>query len=302
MAHEELNKVLDNALEIINLFGPIRISDSEKINIGKYYLAKAYAGNQLISGDFTIVKEIEDRLGYLSTFSYIIPEGLVRISTSLKDGKGNYVIGTLNDNSHPICISIKNGVKVLGKEWIINDFFETVDIPLFDKNGKLIMSFGLGFRESFGEREIILFSLGNQVYAMNIMFISEVVRLPENIITTSGNNKNILGLYTLRDEVIPIIDTLKVFGYDTVEYSMLKSKVRKMIIIQIEDKKHGLIVDKVHGLGKYDLKDLERLKLSDPDLASSNITDGIVPKVRNFSNIPIILGDRVVKIASGIKV
>jgi chemotaxis signal transduction protein len=295
MNREELNKALDNALGIINSFGPLRINKSENIIIGKYNLFKAYAGNQLISGDFTIVKEIENKLGFLSTFAYLIPEGLVRISTSLKDGNGNYVIGTLTDNNHPISISIRNGKKALGREWITNDFFETGDIPVFDDSGNIIMSFGLGFRETTGEREIILFSLCGQMYAMNIMFISEVSRLPENIITSSGNNKNILGLYTLKEEVIPIIDTLKVFGHDSIQYSDFILKDMKMIILQIEDKKYSLLVDKVYGLGRYSLKDLERIKISDQNLTTTNITDGILPMVRNFSDVPVILGDKLIK-------
>jgi chemotaxis signal transduction protein len=299
MAKEELLKALDNALEIIKTYGPLRIERSENITIGKYTLPKSYAGNQLISSDFKIVREIEEELGYLSTFSIAIPEGLVRISTSLKDQAGNYVIGTIMDNTNTICISIKNGSRVHGREWILNDFFETVDIPLYDEGGNLIMSFGLGFRENMGEREIVIFSLGGQIYAMNIMFISEVVRLPENIITTTSNNEYILGLHTLGEEVIPVLDSLKIFGCDSMEYSMLKSNDRKMLIIQIEDRKHGMIVDKVFGLGKYDLKDMERIRLSDIDLAHSNITDGVIPIVRSFSDVPVILGDKVVKIANG---
>jgi chemotaxis signal transduction protein len=299
MAKEELIKALDNALEIIKTYGPLRIDDSEKRTIGKYSLSKAYAGNQLISGDFTIVEEIKNVLGYLSTFSMVLPEGLVRVSTSLKDQSGNYVIGTIMDNTTTSCISIKAGTRVHGREWILNDFFQTVDIPLFDDEGKMIMSFGLGFRETTGEREIVLFSLGGQIYAMNIMFISEVIRLPENIISTSGSNEYILGLHTLGEEVIPVLDALKIFGCYSMDYSMLKSNERKMLIIQIENRKHGMIVDRVFGLGKYDLKDMERIRISDSNLVNSNITDGVIPIIRSFSDVPVILGDKVVKIANG---
>jgi chemotaxis signal transduction protein len=300
MAFEELNKLVDKALILIKGYGDITISETETIKIGNFNLPKVYAGKQLLTGDFTVVNNIKDKLECISSFFHIVPEGLIRISTSLEDSSGNRVIGTLLDNSHPICISVKNKRKEIGRNWAINDFYETVDFPIMDENGNIILGLGFGHKETRGEREIILFRLEQYIYGFNIMYVHEVINIPDNIVGTSGNDEYVIGVFSLQGEVIPLINTKKVFGFGSGTDIDPKSQ-QKVLLMQLDTKKYGILVDKVIGLAKYDLKEIQKIKVSGMDNVSTNLIDGVVVKIKSYTNVIILHADILVQIAMKMK-
>jgi purine-binding chemotaxis protein CheW len=294
MAKSKLDNILNEALKIIKSFGTINLSGNELVKIGDRSLPKIFFGPQNITGDFTIIDKITSKLNCPCSFMYIAPEGLIRMSTSLKDSAGNRINGTLIDNSHPITISIKKGVKEIGRSWIINDYYETVDIPIFNETGEAVVAFGLGIREISGEREIILFQIGSNIYGFNIMFINEVIRVPDLIRTTTSDNKYIIGVFSLKEEIVPLIDTNKLFGFKP-ELGK-NSEHRRVLIIQFETKKFGFIVDKVLSLAKFDLNDLEKFQLKEMETLSNEMIHGVLPKIKSYNNVIVLYADKLVEI------
>ena len=89
MAYEVLNKTLDEAIRIIKSYGSINIDEEKNIKIGKMVLPKIYLGNQIISGDLTVVNSISSQLDCICSFLQVRPEGLVRIRRILWIVPGN---------------------------------------------------------------------------------------------------------------------------------------------------------------------------------------------------------------------
>lgn len=86
----------------------------------------------------------------------------------------------------------------------------------------------------------ITFNLGEEIYAINIKFVREIIGIQK--ITHVPDMPNFIkGVLNLRGSVIPIIDVRIRFGMPTVEYNERTC----IIVVTIEDSEIGLIVDEV---------------------------------------------------------
>ncbi len=64
------------------------------------------------------------------------------------------------------------------------------------------------------ELEVIEFSIGDNLYGINVAKVREIIRFPEEIIDVPNSHPSLRGLINLRDSVIPIIDLPKHLGKD----------------------------------------------------------------------------------------
>ena len=89
--------------------------------------------------------------------------------------------------------------------------------------------------------QLITFILGEEKYGLNILAVRELISYPEGLTQIPGMPDFIVGMFNLRGLVIPVMDLRKKFGMvieELHEYSVI-------IIVQVEDKNIGLIVDSV---------------------------------------------------------
>ena len=98
--------------------------------------------------------------------------------------------------------------------------------------------------KSFDEGELIQlvsFKLDNVEYGINIMGVHEILRYPS--ITRVPNTPDFIrGVINLRGNVIPVVDVRKRFGLEKTKISDLT----RIIVIEMEGKWVGLLVDNVH--------------------------------------------------------
>lgn len=89
--------------------------------------------------------------------------------------------------------------------------------------------------------QLITFLLGQEKYGLNILSIKELVSYPETIARIPGMPDFMIGMINLRGLVVPVMDLRIRFGIDTQEYNSFTV----IIIVQVEDRLVGLIVDSV---------------------------------------------------------
>lgn len=102
------------------------------------------------------------------------------------------------------------------------------------------------------ELQLIVFELGNSLYGIPIEKVSEINRL-ENITVLPKAPKYVEGVINLRGNVVPVIDLRKRFGMKQIE----RTKKNKIIIVIIEKRLFGIIVDAVHEVVSIPKENIE---------------------------------------------
>jgi len=98
---------------------------------------------------------------------------------------------------------------------------------------------------------LLFFQVQNEDFAIDIEFLKEIIYIPEITPTT---NSDILGLITLRQDVISVLDLNTQLGFET----DIKSKTRA-IIIWYENKSVALLVDDVKMVEDVDKNLIEKM-------------------------------------------
>lgn len=99
---------------------------------------------------------------------------------------------------------------------------------------------------------VVGFNIGEEEYGINIMIIREIIRNPS--VTTVPNAQRFLeGVINLRGDVVPLIDLRKKFNMKSVK----RGKTSRTIVVEINDKVVGIIVDKVTEVVKIPEKNIE---------------------------------------------
>lgn len=100
--------------------------------------------------------------------------------------------------------------------------------------------------------QVVAFQLGNEEYAVDILYVQEINRLL-NITRVPRSPAYIDGVVNLRGSIIPVINLHKKFN---MEISSNDEDTR-IIVFQFDDVKAGIIVDKVSEVLHLNLIDIE---------------------------------------------
>ena len=93
---------------------------------------------------------------------------------------------------------------------------------------------------SSSKAELLAFSLVGEEYAIDILEIQEIIKLPE--ITSLPRIKDfVLGIVSLRGTIVPIVDLRKLMGLGDTEYS----RATRVLVIRSDDEPIGIVVDSV---------------------------------------------------------
>ncbi|RYD02132.1 hypothetical protein N752_27155 [Desulforamulus aquiferis] len=100
----------------------------------------------------------------------------------------------------------------------------------------------------------VIFEIGATRYGIDIMSSKEIIKL-QTITPIAGTSTVIEGVISLRDKVIPVVRLGRFLGISEQDYT----EDTRIIIIEINNRKFGLIVDNVCEV--EDILDEEMQKL-----------------------------------------
>lgn len=94
--------------------------------------------------------------------------------------------------------------------------------------------------ESYQENKYLLFNIGNEMYGINIMIVTDIIEL-QKITEVPDMPDYIKGVINLRGKVIPVMDLRLRFGMEARPYDDRTC----IIIVNVESNSIGFIVDTV---------------------------------------------------------
>ncbi len=109
-------------------------------------------------------------------------------------------------------------------------------------NGNLPVPNQPGLRQ---EIQLACFRVGQQMYALDIMRIKEIIR-PQKLTPVPKTSDCIEGVINLRGAVIPVIDLRKRF-----DLAPVFDRKTRVIICKISQRTIGLVVDEVTEVARY---------------------------------------------------
>ncbi|MFA6192200.1 MAG: chemotaxis protein CheW [Sulfurimonas sp.] len=100
--------------------------------------------------------------------------------------------------------------------------------------------------------KFLIFSLENEKFALNIEYLREIVLSDVQFTEIAGSASDVLGLITLREELLLVIDLRTYYDFKT------KNGYKNRILVASYDgKKIGLLVDEIIDIKSYLSKDVE---------------------------------------------
>lgn len=150
-------------------------------------LKKWYQNNVLVQFNDDYVDEMTKLSNVSATIYQKIPEGYIRIATSVRNSKGERIIGTFIPNSSPVIETIERGLTFRDKSYIVDNWYLSAYQPLFI-DGEIKGMLYVGVKEIDKTTLKDLFSI-NKI--QDIAFPYLISRNGEYIIHPTKENKNI---------------------------------------------------------------------------------------------------------------
>lgn len=107
------------------------------------------------------------------------------------------------------------------------------------------------------ENKFLIFSLGNEKFALNIEYLLEIVLADVDITEIIGSAEEVLGLMTLREELLLVIDLRSFYGLKKQD-----SNKNRILITSYEGRKTALLIDEIIDIKNYLSKQLEYMNES----------------------------------------
>lgn len=125
----------------------------------------------------------------------------------------------------------------------------------------------------------LIFSMANEKFAINIEYLREIILADSDYTEVSGSSKEVLGLITLRDEILTVIDLRTYFGFKTVD-----TDKNRILICSSDNKRIGLLVDEIIDIKNYSDKDIEYMNDSFEDKKISGVIHDNESLISFFDN------------------
>lgn len=93
------------------------------------------------------VDQIKDSTGAEATIFQMFDEGMVRISTTIKDNKGQRIAGTYVSSDSPVYQALKRGESYSGRALVMDKWFTAAYEPIKDSDGNIIGAIFVGYNE-----------------------------------------------------------------------------------------------------------------------------------------------------------
>lgn len=131
-------------------------------------IPKMYLRNHLLSKTISLVDRITKLIGGTVTIFQVIPEGLLRISTSVKKLDRNRAIGTYIPVDSPVYKAVMKGRVFRGRAFEVNDWYITAFKPIRDKRNRIIGAVYVGVKQTdlkHLRKQILGIKIGETGYA-----------------------------------------------------------------------------------------------------------------------------------------
>jgi len=97
--------------------------------------------------DNELVDQINQTTGFMATIFQAEPDGLLRVSTTVKNLDGSRAVGTFIPKDSPVYQAIITGNEYYGKAFVVTDWYLAGYSPLTDNDGKIIGAVFIGMKE-----------------------------------------------------------------------------------------------------------------------------------------------------------
>src|SRR5690554_5391384 len=129
----------------------------------------------------------------------------------------------------------------------------------------VLLSTDMAYRRGkMGQTQVVFFSIDQGKYAMNIENVERIIGY-SNVTPLPETSDYVLGIISYQEKILPIIDLNQRFYNNPLEYN----ETNKILVIQLEGYKLGLLVDEVKEIKSIDDDTIEK---------SSEIIEGISPE------------------------
>ena len=124
---------------------PFALDESTTVKVGAQQTPVLRNGSTPVNLDFSSVDRFKETTGAIATVFVRRGDDLVRITTSLKNQKGERAIGTLLDHAHPAYAKAMDGQEYVGKASLFGRDYMTKYLPIKDPSNKVIGVLFVGF-------------------------------------------------------------------------------------------------------------------------------------------------------------
>ena len=126
---------------------PIKIQNQVTKETKNIEIHPLMINNVTINNDIKIVDHLTSITGGVVTIFQLIPEGLLRVSTSVTKENGERAIGTYIPTESPVYKAIRKGETYLGRAFVVNDWYLTIYKPIIDSAGETIGVLFIGVKQ-----------------------------------------------------------------------------------------------------------------------------------------------------------
>ncbi len=112
----------------------------------------------------------------------------------------------------------------------------------------------------------LIFSMSNEKFALNIEYLQEIILADVEYTEISGTSSEVLGLITLRDELITVVDLRKYYHFEA-----NTNDKNRILIASYSGKRIGLLVDNIVDIKSFALQDVEYMRESFADNKISGV-------------------------------
>ncbi|RXI97839.1 chemotaxis signal transduction protein CheV [Anaerobacillus alkaliphilus] len=134
---------------------------------------------------------------------------------------------------------------------------------------------GILLESGTNELEVIVFSIGEGVFGINVMKVREIIN-PLPVTKMPNGHPNVEGIIRLRDEVIPVIDLAKVIGFPASE----RPEQDKIIVAELNKMKVAFHVHNVSRIHRISWEQIEKPTKLSQGLEGSTI--GVIKMDENM--------------------
>lgn len=97
-----------------------------------------------------------------------------------------------------------------------------------------------------------IFMMGQEQYAIDVNNIREVITVPDSFTEMADSGDEVLGMMTLRDEIIVTIDLRKIYDLPT-----KREDTNRIIVVQLNHKVVGLLIDSIVDIADFHATDID---------------------------------------------
>jgi len=113
----------------------------------------------------------------------------------------------------------------------------------------------------------LIFSMAKEKFALNIDFLREIILSDINFTDIVGSPKELLGLITLREELVAVMDLRSYYGFKST-----RNDKNRILIASLDGEAIGLLVDEIIDIKSVLNKDIEHM----PDEFRKNKISGVI--------------------------